>query len=118
MKIDVLKPASTSSGVPCFSVVRNELYFLPHFLRHYRKLGVGHFIFYDDGSTDGSRELLLGEPDCTVLGSDYSFQQRMPDGKPFHYHARSQIPEQFAPDQWCLTVDADEFLFLPQDRKS
>jgi len=113
MQIEVLKAAAAPSGLPCFSIVRNELYFLPHFLAHYRGLGIGHFIFYDDGSTDGTRELLLSQPDCTVLGSDHAFQERMPDGKPFHYHARTIIPERFAPDQWCLVVDADEFLFLP-----
>jgi uncharacterized protein (TIGR02466 family) len=114
MQIDVLKSAAGSSGVSCFSIVRNELYFLPHFLRHYRQLGVGHFIFYDDKSEDGTRDLLLSQPDCTLLGSDHSFQQPMADGKPFHYHARTLIPERFAPDRWCLTVDADEFLFLPE----
>jgi uncharacterized protein (TIGR02466 family) len=114
MQIDVLKAAASPSGVPCFAIVRNELYFLPHFLVHYRQLGVGHFIFYDDKSTDGTREFLRSQPDCTLLGSDHSFQQRMGNGKPFHYQARNLIPERFAPDQWCLTVDADEFLFLPE----
>ncbi len=113
MQIDVLKRAAAPAGLPCFSIVRNESYFLPHFLDHYRRLGVGHFIFYDDESSDGTRELLMAQEDCTVVASQHSFQQRMGDGKPFHYHARTVLPERFAGGGWCLVVDADEFLLLP-----
>lgn len=113
MEINVLKEAAAPAGLPCFSIVRNESYFLPHFLDHYRRLGIGRFIFYDDESSDGTRELLMSQEDCTIVASQHSFQQRMEDGKPFHYHARSVIPERFAGGGWCLVVDADEFLLLP-----
>ena len=31
------------AGIPLFAMMRDETYFLPHFLRHYRRLGVGSF---------------------------------------------------------------------------
>lgn len=93
--------------------MRNEIYFVPHFLDHYRAMGVVHFIIYDDNSSDGTREFLMSQDDCLVITSDHHFQEKMPDGRPFHYHARTEIAERFCPGEWYLCVDADEFLFLP-----
>ncbi len=58
-----------------FSVVRNEMYFLPHFLQHYRTLGVRDFWFLDDRSEDGTREFLLAQSDCGVMPSRFSWQE-------------------------------------------
>jgi len=115
MRLDLtlVKPAERSAGIPCFSIIRNEAYFLPHFLRHYRGLGIENFIFYDDGSNDGSREYLCDQRDCTIVTSNFGFRETMPNGRPFHYVARTRIPEHFAKGGWSITVDADEFLLLP-----
>ena len=43
------------------ATVRNEVVRLPFFLDHYRKLGVGHFLFVDNGSDDGTRAYLEGQ---------------------------------------------------------
>jgi hypothetical protein len=115
LKLQILRRATPVPGLPCFAIVRNERYFLPHFLRHYRALGITHFIFYDDGSTDGSRDILLAQDDCTVLTGDYEFRQVLRNGQPFLYVARNLIPGFFARQGWCLTVDADEFLLLPNE---
>ena len=39
------------------TVLRNEFQRLPIVLKHYRALGVQHFLIVDNGSTDGSLEL-------------------------------------------------------------
>jgi hypothetical protein len=114
LKLQMVKEAASPGDFPCFTIIRNERYFLPHLLGHYRGLGVSHFIFYDDRSDDGSREFLLGQPDCTIVTSPYHFRQQMWDGRPFHYHARTAIPEHYGKGGWCLVVDADEFLLLPR----
>ncbi len=41
-------------GFTLTGLLHNEMHFLPPFLDHYRKLGVGRFIFVDDRSTDGT----------------------------------------------------------------
>ncbi len=109
----ILKEAKDVAGLPCFCMVRNEIYFLPHLLRHYRSLGIGHFIVYDDGSDDGSREFLFAQPDCTLVTSKHGFRDRVVGSITFHHAARSAIPDFFVKAGWCLVVDADEFLLLP-----
>jgi N-acetylglucosaminyl-diphospho-decaprenol L-rhamnosyltransferase len=43
------------------SVVRDERGTLPQFLDHYRRLGVGRFIVVDNGSRDGSADMIAAE---------------------------------------------------------
>src|SRR5579871_222638 len=59
------------------SVVRNESLRLPYLLTHYRRLGFDRFIFVDNGSTDGTTELLLQQPDCAVVHT----KDRFGDGR-------------------------------------
>ena len=47
------------SGFTLLAILKNEIYFLPAFLNHYRRLGVQRFVFLDDRSDDGSFEYLL-----------------------------------------------------------
>ena len=44
-----------------FVTLRNERVRLPYFLEYYRRIGVGHFLIVDNGSDDGSRDLLAGQ---------------------------------------------------------
>lgn len=62
-----------SSGFTLLSLLKNELYFLPAFLSHYRRLGVQRFVFLNDGSDDGSVEYLLDQPDTILVESDHSY---------------------------------------------
>lgn len=41
-----------------FSIVANEIYLLPYFLKHYRSLGIKTFFFLIDKSDDGTTEFL------------------------------------------------------------
>ena len=45
-----------------FATLRNEHPRLPHFLRYYRRLGVGHFLLIDNGSEDGGRNTSQHNP--------------------------------------------------------
>lgn len=109
-----LKQSPSGSGMTVFAMVRNEAYLLPHFLVHYRRLGVENFVFYDDHSTDGTLDLLAAEAGCTILTSDHGYRDEMPDGRSFQLHAKRRVPESLGAGRWVLTVDADEFLVLPQ----
>jgi hypothetical protein len=99
-------------------MVRDELYFLPRFFDHYRKLGVTEFVVYDDRSIDGTRDYLVSQPDCTVITGPYAFDSDFgvtPLGLPkkFFDYAKEYFPDFFFNGRWALTVDADEFLYLP-----
>lgn len=108
-------------GVSLFSIIRNEIYFLPAFFDHYRKLGVSRFLVLDDGSTDGSRAFLEAQPDCVLLSAPFGFGEhitvQMPDGTTVTDRAgtllKRAIPTRYLLGQYAIYADADEFLVLP-----
>lgn len=57
-----------------FCTIRNESERLDWFLHHYRQLGVQHFIFVDNDSTDDTRARLLTQPDVTVYATPASYK--------------------------------------------
>jgi hypothetical protein len=114
VRFSILKrPDAGRSRVPVFAVVRNEMYFLPHFLRHYRDLGVREFWFLDDRSTDGTRDFLLAQPDCGTIEANLAFGDRVGHLR-FGEATKTLVPRALLQGRWVLTVDADEFLLLPQ----
>ncbi len=38
-----------------FAIVKDEMFYLPSFLDHHRRLGVDQFVILDDQSSDGTR---------------------------------------------------------------
>ena len=54
--------------------VRDEAELLPHFLKHYREIGVKRFAFVDNGSTDQTLPFLLDQSDCDVFQFSGSFK--------------------------------------------
>lgn len=113
MELQYLRSMAPKAGTGCFSIVRNEIYLLPFFLDHYRALGVSFFVFYDDHSTDGTRELLAAQSDCIVVTSAYRYNEVLHGGLELKHHVRNYLPEMYGNGGWFLTVDADEFLILP-----
>lgn len=90
------------------SVVRNETTMLPHFLSHYRALGVKCFIFVDNCSDDGTREYLFKQPDVVLFSSDTEYKHS-------HYGVAWQqaILGNLCLGKWVLLADADELLVFP-----
>ena len=112
LKVRIVKPLEPRPGVFCFCTVLNEEWFLPHFLDHYRRLGISYFIFYDDGSTDRTREILLAQEDCLVIAPEGEGAPGM-DAMTLQRRLINRVPESFGGGAWSLSVDADEFLVLP-----
>ena len=113
---------AAQTGPSAIVVVRNEGYFLPRFLDHYRRLGVDRFVVLDDRSDDGSREFLAAQPDVLLLASARDFGEPVfpDDPDPARrrirmVHAwRTLMLHRFALDRWALVLDADEFVVLPE----
>ena len=97
------------SSVLCFVCVRNERTRLPYFFEHYRRLGVQHFLVVDNGSTDGSSELLHSAPDVSVWRTNHSYRLSR-----FGMDWLTWLMIVYGHDRWCLTVDADELLVYDQ----
>lgn len=103
------RPASTATGNRCaFLVVRNEASRLPYHLDYHRTLGVDHFFFVDNGSGDGTLDLLLSQPDCHVFQSRSSFADAN-----YGMNWINALVERFGIGNWCLFLDADELFTYP-----
>ncbi|WP_424972614.1 glycosyltransferase family 2 protein [Dinoroseobacter sp. S76] len=95
-------------GVLCFACLRNEAERLPYWLSHYRALGVSHFLVVDNGSTDGSLDLLSAAPDVSVWRTSTSYKAAR-----FGMDWLTTLLRRHGRDRWCLTVDLDELLVYP-----
>lgn len=94
--------------VLCFVTLRNERIRLPYFLRYYRDRGVSHFIFVDNDSTDGTREFLAAQADCSVWTTPASYKRSR-----FGMDWLNALLREYGHDHWCVVVDPDEFLIYP-----
>lgn len=99
-------PTSLETGkddVIAIVLVRNGSYYLDAFLDHYRSIGIRHFVFIDNGSTDETLARIAAEPgtvidQCTLPLAGYEDLLRA-------YPART-----YGQNRWCLYVDMDEIL--------
>ncbi|MEM9126291.1 MAG: glycosyltransferase family 2 protein, partial [Pseudomonadota bacterium] len=64
----------TPQDILAVSVMRNEVARLPYFLEYYRALGVDHFLVVDNGSDDGTTEVLADQPDLSFWTTDHSYR--------------------------------------------
>lgn len=91
--------------------VKNEALLLEEVLPEWDSYPIDHFVFYDDGSTDGTREVIEEqlEPDRFTILSD-------PDLEKFHEaHNRSAMLEHSRENKAdvVISIDADELLTEP-----
>ena len=89
------------------SVLRNEMLMLPHFLDHYRSIGVKAFIMVDNLSDDGSREYIMEQPDVILYSADTEYSKS-------HYGVvwQQAILGNHCLNKWALIADMDELLIF------
>jgi hypothetical protein len=105
-----------------FAVMRNEMYFLPAFLAHYRALGIQQFVIVDDASDDGTGDYLAAQPDCCSGITHIRFGQRVAIADPSYEGLAGRagpilkrvVPDHYLRGQPVIIADADEFLILPE----
>ena len=91
-----------------FSTLRNEAFRIPHFLKHYRSLGVRHFIFVDNGSEDEFQKIVKNDADVSVWYTDASYKKSN-----FGMHWLNHLLRNYGSKHWCVVCDPDEFLVFP-----
>jgi hypothetical protein len=69
---------------------------------------VSHFIFVDNDSTDGTREFLAGQGDCSVWTTPASYKRSR-----FGMDWLNALLREYGHGHWCVVVDPDEFLVYP-----
>jgi hypothetical protein len=93
----------------------NELLLLPFFIRYYKKLGVTHFIFIDNNSSDGTVEYLKNQNDLNLelycCSDSYAKAN-------FGITWVNEILNLKMRDKWCLVVDIDELLVFPSSEST
>ncbi len=112
-QLELLSPpeavrALQDAPVIVVAVARNEGLLLPHFLAHYRGLGVRHFVLVDNLSDDGSRAWLLQQPDVVLYSADTPYRAS-------HYGVAWQqaVLAAHGLGRWAVLADIDEFLVYP-----
>ncbi len=96
-----------------YAVCWNEARIIPHFLRYYSKLA-DKIILADDGSTDGSVELVGSHNNVEVKGTG------RPDGQSFidfnHAWYNQAWKQSRDVADWVIVGNLDEFIFHPDLR--
>ncbi|MEP4249951.1 glycosyltransferase family 2 protein [Tateyamaria sp.] len=102
--------AEPLAAVAC---VRNEMFMLPHFLAHYRKLGVKAFLISDNCSDDGTLEYLLEQPDVVTFSADTNYGESQ-----YGVAWQMTLIANLRVGRWSLIVDADELLVYPNWKRT
>jgi tetratricopeptide (TPR) repeat protein len=98
-------PLPPKNSLVLYTAVKNERIRLHWFLDYYRKLGVRNFVFVDNGSTDGSVDCLLDQPDVTLFSTLDSYVGAFAGMVWLNF-----LKNTYSADGWALYVDADEAL--------
>ncbi|TWU49476.1 glycosyltransferase family 2 protein [Rubripirellula reticaptiva] len=97
-------PSLPLDKVLCVMITFNERLRLPDTLRHYRSLGVDRFAIIDNGSDDGTVELLLSQHDCDVYFMPHAYRSSV-GGSGW---SSTLIREFYGTGRWVVCTDADE----------
>lgn len=101
-------PPIAPGAILAVLVVRNEAARLPWFLDEARRIGVDRFLVVDNGSTDGTLDLLDAASDAQVWQTAMSFNEGNFGSAWFEVLLR-----EYGLDHWVVTLDADEVLCFP-----
>ena len=96
------------NNILLFATVRNSQLRLPFFMAHYRRLGVQHFFFISNNSTDGTNNFLARQQDVSIWTTSHSYKLSRLG---MDWVTWQQI--KYAHQHWCLTLDADEIFIYP-----
>jgi hypothetical protein len=95
-------------AVRLFATVRDERIRLPWFLSYYRAMGVERFFVVDNGSADGTTELLAEQDDVDLFHTHESYAASR-----CGITWLNGLLDRYALDHWSLVVDADELFVYP-----
>ena len=94
-------------AIKLFTPVRNELTNLPHFLQHYRRIGVRQFVIVDNVSSDGTEDYLRAQSDVILYRTGDNFA-----GSGSGMRWINSLMDRHG-GAWNLYADADEELLYP-----
>jgi hypothetical protein len=87
-------------------VVRNGELYVKSFMEHYLSMGIKHFVFMDNGSTDRTVEMLSQYDKVTMLQANAPYQK-------YENTMKRYLADRFSKDRWHLCADIDELFDYP-----
>src|SRR5918997_823955 len=87
-------------------LVRDGRPYVRSFVEHYSSMGVKHLVFVDNGSIDGTVEVLTEYDNVTVLRTELPYRGN-------HGPMLRYLVERFGQGRWSLCVDIDELFDYP-----
>ena len=87
-------------------LVRDGRPYVRSFVEHYSSMGVKHLVFLDNGSTDGTVEVLKEYDNVTVLRTELPYKGHQGIMKRY-------LTVRFGQGRWSLLVDIDELFDYP-----
>ena len=84
-------------------MVRNAAGYLDAFFDQYRAMGVDHFAFFDNGSTDDTIARIASRPGTVVDQCDLPLADYLD-------LMRAYPAQRYVQNRWCLNVEVDEIL--------
>ena len=91
--------------------IRNEIFRIKDFCDYYRQIGVDRFFLIDNGSDDGTVYYLLSRPDVYLFQTTDSMRNAS-SGAVWINRVIHQYAAKY--QNWCVVVDADEYLIIPE----
>jgi len=88
-------------------VVKNDFEKVRAQVEHHRRIGIKHFAYIDNISTDGVREWLMGQDDVSLFSTDEKFNDIAKESW------KKQAADALGYDKWYLILDPDEFFTYP-----
>jgi hypothetical protein len=82
-------------------LVRDGAYYLDAFFEYYRSMGIEHFAFIDNGSSDDTVAQIMTQAGCVVDRAALPLAQ-------YEDLIRAYPANTYGRDRWCLYVDMDE----------
>ncbi|MCL2718585.1 MAG: glycosyltransferase family 2 protein [Lachnospiraceae bacterium] len=87
--------------------VKGDLLKVKKQIEHHRKIGIKHFVYIDNMSTDGTLEWLKDQDDVSLFTVDENFNSTIKNSW------RRQAMDIFGYNRWYLILDSDELFIYP-----
>jgi len=108
----ILKIKATSNDIPpsepiLICATQNDLLKIRAQIEYHKKIGIKHFAYIDNNSTDGSYSWLEAQDDISLFYTGESYISTRRNAW------RKQVMDYFGYERWYLILDSDEFFCYP-----